>query len=143
MNKNLLLIIALFLIIICIVSIMVINKRSEMQELTKENKIYENYLNKETIGTDIASLISMVVNENEKNNIPKDEHGYYIENEENSIKIDLKMTTIDKTFPMEDIYNNKIVNFVQHFRSIKFKCIDLQYHKKTGKVAKLVFEELQ
>ena len=38
---------------------------------------------------------------------------YYIDNNQNSIKIDLKMTTIDKTYPMEEICNNQITNFLQ------------------------------
>lgn len=69
--------------------------------------------------------------------------GYYIDNGENSIKIDLKMTTVNKTYPMEEIYNKEITNFVQNFNFISFKCTSIEYHERTGKISKLVFEELQ
>jgi len=44
---------------------------------------------------------------------------------------------------MEEIYNNKITSFVQNFNFISFKCTRIEYHEKTGKISKLVFEELQ
>lgn len=143
MNKNVLIILAIFFITICMLSLKLININSEKQEIQKQNSLYEVYLNKEILGTDLATIIGKVVNQNEKNNIQKDENGYYIENEENSIKIDLKMITINKTYPMEEIHNSKVVNFVKYFDQIKFKCTNIEYHKKTGKIAKLVFEELE
>ena len=143
MKHQLLIILGLFFILICIVCVMLINLRAEKIEINKENMEYEKYQTKEIIGTDLATLISKAVDTNEKNNIPKNEKGYYIENDENSIKIDLKMTTIDKTYPMEEIYNNNITMFVQNFNTIRFKCTNLEYHKKTGKISKLIFEELQ
>lgn len=143
MKNTLLLILAIFFIIICIISGLLININSEKEAIKKENAQYEKYLNKEILGTELATLISKVTDQNEKNNIKKDEKGYYINNNENSIKIDLKMTTVDKTYPMEEIYNNQIINFVQNFNLIKFKCTNIEYHNTTGKVSKLVFEELE
>ncbi len=142
MKNTFLMLLAVFFIIICFTCGLVITLRAENNEIKKENAEYEDYLNKEVLGTDIASLISKVIDKNEKNNIEKDEKGYYIENDENSIKIDLKMTTIDKTYPMEAIYNSEMTEFVKNFSLIKFKCISIEYHQKTGKVSKLVFEEL-
>ena len=143
MKNTFLIILAIFFIIICLVSALLINIQSEKKQITQENKQYEDFLNKEILGTDLASLISKVVDQNEKNSVPKDEKGYYIDNNQNSIKIDLKMTTIDKTYPMEEIYNNQITKFVQNFNLIKFKCTSIEYHKTTGKISKLVFEEQQ
>ena len=143
MKQTLLLILAVIFIVICIVCYNLINIQSQNEVIKKENYTYEKYLNKEILGTELATLISKVVDQNEKNNVQKDEKGHYINNQQNSIKIDLKMTTIDKTYPMEEIYNNKIVNFVQNFNTIKFKCTNIEYHKETGKISKLIFEELQ
>ncbi|MBQ3145317.1 MAG: hypothetical protein IJB90_01865 [Clostridia bacterium] len=142
-NTSILIILAIIFIIICLVSVNIINLQSERRQIQKQNLEYEKYLNKEILGTDVATLISKVVDSNEKNDVQKDQKEYYIDNKENSIKIDLKMTTIDKTYPMEEIYNNKIKNFVQNFNLIKFKCTSIEYHKKTGKISKLLFEELQ
>lgn len=142
MRNSILIILLIFFIVICLVSGFIINIQSEKKQIIQENRQYETFLDKEVLGTDLATLISKVVDQNEKNNIQKDEKGYYVENNQNSIKIDLKMTTIDKTYPMEQIYNNEIARFVQNFNFIKFKCTNIEYHEKTGKVSKLVFEEL-
>lgn len=143
MKQTLFLILALIFIVICLVCYNLIDIQSQNKELKEENYKYEQYLNKEILGTELATLISKVVDQNEKNGVQKDQKEYYIDNNQNSIRIDLKMTTIDKTYPMEEIYNNKITNFVQNFNTIKFKCTNIEYHKKTGKISKLIFEELQ
>lgn len=143
MKQSLLIILAIIFIVICIISATIINIQSENKVIKNQNREYEKYLNKEILGTEVATLISKVVDQNEKNNVQKDEKGYYIDNNQNSIKIDLKMTTIDNTYPMEEIYNNKITNFVQNFNLIKFKCTSIEYHKETGKISKLIFEELE
>lgn len=143
MKQSFLIILAIIFIVICIVSGTVINIQAEKREINKYNLEYEKYLNKEVKGTEIATLISKVIDQNEKNKVQKNEKGYYIENNENSIKIDLKMTTINKTYPMEEIYNNQITNFVKNFNQIKFKCTKIEYHKNTNKISKMVFEELE
>ncbi len=143
MKQSLLVTLAIFFIIICITCTILINLQAEKAEIKKENEQYEGYLNKEILGTNLASLIGKVIDKNEKNNIQKDDKGYYIDNAENSIRIDLNMTTVKKTYPMEEIYNNNIAKFVQNFNLIKFKCTSIEYHEKTGKISKLVFEELQ
>lgn len=108
----------------------------------EENSEFEYYLNKEITGTTMTTLINKAINQNEKNNIKKNEKGYYIENDENSMKIEIKMITIEKTYPMEEIYNNDITKFVQNFNSIKFKCTNIEYHAKTGKISKMFFEQI-
>ena len=141
--KSLLILLVIFFIIICIVSLNIMDLQAQKRQVLKENLEYEQYLNKEILGTELATLIGKVVDQNEKNEIQKDNKGYYINNNINSIKIDLKMTTINKTYPMEEMYNSKISNFVQNFNLIKFKCTKIEYHKKSSKISKLVFEELQ
>lgn len=143
MKQSLLLLLALIFIIIALVCYNLIDIQTQENNIKKENLEYEQYLDKEVLGTEVATLISKVIDQNEKNSIPKDENGLYIENDLNSIRIDLKMITVNKTYPMEEIYNKKIVNFVQNFNIIKFKCTKIEYHKKTNKVAKLIFEELE
>lgn len=143
MKQSLLIVLAIIFIVICLVSATLINIQSEKNAVKQENTEYEKYLNKEILGTDVATLISKVVDQNEKNKVQKDENGYYIDNNQNSIKIDLKMTTIEKTYPMEEIYNSKITNFVQNFNLIEFKCTNIEYHKQTGRISKIIFEELQ
>ena len=142
MKNTFLIIVLIIFIIICLVCSTLINLKAQKSEIKKENSEFEQYLNKEVLGTNIATLISKAIDKNENNKVQKDDKGYYIENSENSIKIDLKMTTIDKTYPMEEIYNNGIIEFVKNFNIIKFKCTNIEYHKKTGKISKILFEEL-
>lgn len=143
MKQTFLIVFAVIFVIICITCITLINIRTEKTEIKKENMEYEKYIDKEISGTELATVIGKAIDSNKRNNIQKDDKGYYIDNGENSIKIDLKMITINKTYPMEEIYNKEITNFVQNFNSILFKCTSIEYHEKTGKVSKLVFEELQ
>lgn len=136
-------ILALVFIIIWVMCLNILDFRIQKKNTVQENLEYERYLNQEITGTELATLICKIVEENTKNNIQKDQKGHYISNNINSIKLDLKMTTIDKTYPMEEIYNNKISNFVQNFSSVKFKCTKIEYHNSSQKVSKLLFEELQ
>lgn len=142
MKKNILLIIVIFFIIMCVLFVTLRNIQANERALQKENSEYEVYLNKEIYGTDLASLINKIVDHNEKNNVKKDKYGYYIENNENSIILQVNMKTIEKTYKMEQFYNNDITKFVKNFNEINFKCIDIQYNQ-VGKVSKLVFEEIQ
>lgn len=142
MKKTFFIILSIIFIIVCITYTFLIELRAEKAQILKDNMQYEQYLNKQILGTELATLISKVVDSNQRNDVQKDGKGYYINNEQNSIRIDLKMTTIDKTYPMEEIYNNKITSFVQNFNFISFECTSIEYHKKTGRISKLVFEEL-
>lgn len=143
MKQTFFMVLAFIFIIICITCVILINIQAEKGEIKKENIQYEKYINHEILGTDLATLISKSIDNNERNDVQKDDRGYYIENDVDSIKIDLKMTTIDKTYPMEEIYNNQMTSFVKNFNLIRFKCTSIEYHSKTGKISKLVFEELQ
>ena len=143
MKKSFLIITAIILIIIFIVLGYIFEAQAKQNEVISYNKQYESYLGKEIYGAEIATIINKVTEQNERNNVAKDENGYYIDNGTNSIKIDLKMITIEKTYPMELIYKNDITSFVKNFNVILFKCTNIEYHKKTGKVSKLIFEQIE
>ena len=143
MKKSFLIITAIILIIIFIVLGYIFEAQAKQNEVISYNKQYESYLGKEIYGAEIATIINKVTEQNERNNVAKDENGYYINNETNSIKIDLKMITIEKTYPMELIYKNDITSFVKNFNVILFKCTNIEYHKETGKVSKLIFEQIE
>ncbi len=143
MKKSFFILTAIILIVTFMALGFILQKRSNQDEIKAYNKNYEYYLNKNVYGTEVATLINKVVESNERNNVPKDDNGYYIDNNTNSIKIDIKMITIEKTYPMELIHNSNIENFVKNFNVILFKCTNIEYHKQTGKVSKLVFEQIE
>lgn len=143
MKKIVLLIAIPIVIILFSICGLLITKNTTNRITKEENSEYEYYLNKIVYGTDVITVIGKAVDENEKNNIQKNEKNHYIENEENSIKIEIKMLSNGKTYPMEEIYNNDITRFVQNFNLIKFKCTSIEYHKNTGKIRKMFFEETE
>lgn len=141
MKKLLIIILLLFIIIIFSVYGLFINTKSQRNILKNYNSEYERYLNKTINGAELATLINKVVNENEKNGVNKDSRNYYIDNAENSIKIEITISVTEKTYPMEEIYNNDTAEFVKYFTLFNFKCTNIEYHKKTGKISKMYFEQ--
>lgn len=93
-------------------------------------------------GQDLATILNRVLDTNEKNKILQDKNGNYIENSENSIKMDITFTDIDVTYNIERIGQAGIANFVQNYRGIIFKCNEVQYHKATGKIKYMKFEQI-
>ena len=142
MKKTVIAIAIPIIVIVFSVCGLLITKSANIKNIKRFNTHYEYYLGKTVYGTEVATIINKIVNENEKNNIPKDENGQYIENDVNSIKLDIKMNTNGKTYPMEVIYNNDITKFVQNFNLVSFKCNKIEYHKSSGYVSKIYFEEI-
>lgn len=143
MKKLLIILLILFMIIIFSIYALFISKKVQTNNLTNYNREYEKYLNKTIYGTELATLINKVTNINENNKIEKNEKNHYIENEENSIKIEIAMLLTEKTYPMEEIYNTDTAEFVKYFNLEKFKCTKIEYHKKTGKISKMLFEQVE
>lgn len=143
MKRLLLLMLLSITVILFSITGLLISLRINTEEVKKANQEYEYYLNKEIYGTEVTTLINKVIDQNERNSIAKDEKGYYIDNGENSIKIEFKMITIERTYQMEDFYNNDINEFLANFNTIRFKCTNIEYHEKTGKISKLVIEQLE
>lgn len=142
MKKILAILVLLFLIIFFSIYGLLINNRAQKITLKNYNKEYEQYLDKTLKGTELATLINKIVDINETNKIKKDENNYYIDNRENSIKIEIKMMLTEKTYPMEEIYNNDMAEFIKYFNLENFKCTNIKYHSTTGKVSNLFFEQI-
>ena len=137
--------IALFFLIIVIIvvgiSYMYLNYKSNYNTAKRENQKFESYYNQEIEGAELATIINRAVNENNINEIEKDKKGKFINNDNNSINIEIKMLDNDETYNMETLYNGGIDKFVQYYSKIKFKCTDIKYHKSTNKVKYMLFEQ--
>ena len=85
--------IAIFLLIliaiICTISYIYLNYKFDLNNVAKENSKFEMYIDKEVRGSELATIINKMVDSNEKNETQKDEEGKYINNDENSINIDI------------------------------------------------------
>ena len=72
----------------------------------------------------------------------KDKKGKYINNDKNSINIDIKITDNDTIYNMEKLYTGGMDKFVQFYNQIKFKCTKIECHKETKKVKYMLFEQI-
>ena len=122
------------------------NLKYNIQDLMKyfkeENIKFEIYKDEEITGAEVTTLINKAINSNQQNEIEKDKKGRYIDNETNSINIDIKFIDDDVTYNIEKIYNNGMDKFLTYYRDIKFKCVDVQYHDKTQKIKYMLFEQI-
>lgn len=107
-----------------------------------ENFEYEELYQKEIYGTDLTTVINKVINNNEKNNVEKGNDNKYLSNDTNSIRVEIKMIDKDAIYSMETFYNGGMENFIKFYQNIKFKCTKIEYHKSTGKVKYLYFEQI-
>lgn len=110
-------------------------------DLKNFNLTYEEY-NKENLnGLDITTIMNQATSNNEKYKIPKDENGLYILDDEYSIEIYITMIINEETYKMERFSSPDMnSNFIRLFGEVGFKCTDITYHQKTGRVASMTFE---
>lgn len=134
----------ILLVIIALTSIgyLYISYTSNQKEVQANNKIYENLYNKEITGTDFATIINKTIDNNEKNQVEKEENGYFIDNGKSSVIVEIKFKDSDEIFRIEAIDKNGIENFIKLYANLKFKCTKIEYHQKTQYVSYMYFEEI-
>ena len=141
--KKIFIFLAIVLVIVAIVSFQYISYKNEYNIIQNENAEFEEYKDKEVYGLNVGTMINKAVDKNTKNKIEKDDNGNFIQNDSNSIEIEIYMTDNETTYKMETIYNSGTEQFVQYYGNIKFKCSKIEYHKNTGKIKYMLFEQLQ
>ncbi len=137
---------ALFLLIVIIIvagiSYMYLNYKANYYEAQKQNKQFESYLSQEIYGASLTTIINKAVDNNKNNEVEKDNKGNYINNNNNSIQIDINMLDNEKIYKMETLYQGGMDKFVKYYGEIKFKCTKLEYHNNTNKVKYMLFEQI-
>lgn len=137
---------AMFFLIVIIIIVgifyLYLDYKANYYETKKANRQFESYEGQEIYGAELATIINKAVDNNQNNEVAKDEKGKYINNNTNSIQIDIKIVDNDKIYSMETLYSGGMDKFVQFYSEIKFKCTKLQYHKATNKVKYLLFEQI-
>ena len=132
----------IIILIVAGIAYMYINYKINIAKIEQENSVYENYYKKEITGGEVATLINKAIDSNQKNNVEKDSKGKYIDNETNSVNIDFKMLDDDKIYNMEKFHKNGIMEFVEYYRYIKFKCTKIEYHEQTKRVKYMLIEQI-
>lgn len=115
--------------------------KKNIQDLKIYNNEFTKYENIEIAGTEIATILNKAVNCNEQNNVKKNNQGMYIENLENSIKIDIYIKDNDTTYSMEKIYNMGVEKFINSFSLETFKITKVEYHEQTQKIKYILIEQ--
>lgn len=142
MKKTFLILLTVIVTLILISSYYIYNARLMETSAQKNNKQYEEYCNKQIIGTQLISLINKAIDNNEKNGVLKQLNSiYYENNNKNSIQITVKFTEEDRIIKMEDIAEKGTENFVKYFSTAIFECTKVEYHKDTQYIKSLHFEQ--
>lgn len=139
--KKIFIFLAFVLVIIAIVGFRYVMYKNEYNVIQSENAEFEEYKDKEINGLSVASMINKAVDKNTKNKIEKAENGNFIPNNENSIEIEVYMSDNEAIYKMETFYNAGIEQFVQYYGNIQFKCSKIEYHKNTGRIKYILFEQ--
>lgn len=142
MKKYVLIIITVLIVIISLIAYKVYDYRTTQNNIANNNKTYNSFYEKEVLGTDLATLINKAMDSNKKNSVEKSENGTYVDNSTNSVNIDIKFKDLDSPISMERIDELDSIRFVQNFGGFSFKCTKIEYHKKTGNVKYMYFEQL-
>lgn len=142
MKKNIIAFVIIALVILVIVSYQVSSIQNAKKEILRFNSEYEKYTKNEIYGTDIATIINKAIDNNERNKVTKDENGFYINDGQNYIGIEVHIITNQTTYQMETINKVGVVNFVSNFNLIAFKCTNIEYHSN-GKVSKIEFTQIE
>ena len=129
MKKTVFYIICIVIVICVMITGKLFSAKDYLVEIKKFNTKYEKYINKEIIGTELASIINQAVDDNEYERIKKDENGKYIQNDETSINIEVKITEFDdeQIFTMETLYGGGMEQFVKYYGQIPFKSVKVEY----------------
>lgn len=143
MKKAFVVLIVFLIVIAIMVTIVLKAKQDDEKSLKLINYEYEQYLEKQIYGTDVATIINKAIDNNENYKIQKDESGFYINDNKYCIKIELNMITIEKTYQMEQIVKAGLTEFIKNFNIVAFECTSIQYHEETGRISKIIFTQLE
>lgn len=140
--KRTIILLSIVVIIIGIVAFNYMNYQRQYNDIKKYNLEFEQNYQKEIYGRDLTTIINKVINNNEQNNVEISQEKKYINNDINSINVEIKITDTNQIYSMEALYNGGIEKFVEYYGNIQFKCTKIEYHQKTGKVSYLYFEQI-
>lgn len=139
--KKLAIIFLIGVILIVGISYMYLNYKANYNEARKTNYQFESYYEKEFYGADVVTLINKSYDNNLTLGVERDKNGIFIENDTNSIKIDVKIIDNDTLYNMETLYIGGMDKFVENYNGIKFKCTKIEYHKNR-KIKYMLIEQI-
>ena len=79
--KKIFVFLIIVVIIVCIILFQYNSYKRDKNAIISENSEFEQYINKEIYGIDLATIINKSIDKNEKNKVQKDKDGLFIEND--------------------------------------------------------------
>ncbi len=144
MKKTIIYIVSIVIVICVLIASKLYTSKEYLIKIKEFNTKYENYTNNEIVGTEVASIINQAVDDNEYERIKKDKNGKYIQNDKNSINIEIKITEFseEQIYTMETLYNGGIEQFVKYYGQIRFKATDIKYNENK-RIKYILFEQIK
>lgn len=138
------------IIVICVIAICIVISityafsmhKKDVNQVKKFNNEFSEYIGQEFYGTELATIINLAIDNNEKNKIPKDSNGKYIQDDLYSVRVDIYMTDTEKIYSMEKLNAGDISNLVKNYSNVKFKCTKVEYHKSNKRISYLYIEQI-
>ncbi len=138
------------IIIICVIAICIVISityaysmyKNDINQVQKFNNQFSKYIDQEFFGTELATIINLAIDNNEKYDIAKDTSGKYVTDDLYSVRVDVYMTDTQKTYSMETLNAGEISNLVNNYSNIKFKCTKVEYHKSNKRISYLYIEQI-
>ena len=100
-------------------------------------------------GNDVMTIVNNAIDNNEKYKVQKKSNGFYIENDINSIKVELTLLLLDKNdnieekvFQMEALQKAGLTDFISNFGLTTFECTKIEYNS-IGKVNKVFIRQTE
>ncbi len=146
--------IVIFIIVavICIMAVIVVKIQDNLAlqtELSTYNEQFETYLNKTMYGADVLTIINKAIDLNTTNDIQKDDDGFYIEDDNLSLKVELiLLSTNDNgevqelTYQMETLEKAGLDKFISSFGLVSFECTNIEYNS-VGRACKIIIKQLE
>ncbi len=149
MKKIVFSIILITIIILVVIVVGINGNRAKEKEIAEFNLQFEKFKGKTMYGADVLTIINSARENNTNYNIARNEQGLFLENDENSIKIEIILLSKNKEgeieeriYPMETLEKAGLTTFISSFGLTNFECSNIEYNKQK-RVSKVTVKQLE
>ena len=136
MKKIIWTIILVIIVIIVIIVIKISDNFNNQASITKFNSSFEEYRDKKLYCAEVTTIINKAIDNNKFYNIKKDEKDFFIDDDNNCLKVELTLLSTDDkgqvkevVYQMETLQKAGLDKFISSFSLIEFKCMNIEYNQ--------------
>lgn len=145
MKKNVIWLLSIFVIILIIITaiyIMQLNTAKDVQNnYNEEIEFFNQYKDKQFDVTDFISIMNKAIENNRNYEVKQDENKMFIEDDNYSIKVFLRLDDREELIPMEALLLSEeggAEKINELFADIVYRYDSIEYHESTGRVKKII-----